>query len=244
MAHANPRARRDPSLWPSEHEPRPLVTALRSVALNCTLKRSPSESSTGLILDDVGRALAALGVETAEPIRIADHSVPPGVASDEGDGDDWPRIRRQILDADILVFGTPIWLGHASSLAQRVLERMDAFLGEADDVGRLVSYGRVAIIAVVGNEDGAHHVTAELAQGLNDVGFTVAASAGTYWVGEAMASKDYNDFAEPPGRTAQATATAAANAVHVAGLLRANPYPAVEAHLEASARTRSGAPRS
>ena len=214
------------------------MTPLRAVALNCTLKRSPAETSTGLILGDVNRALAAVGVVTSEPIRIADHAVLPGVSSDEGEGDDWPQIRRQILDADILVFGTPIWLGHASSLAQRVLERMDAFLAETDDVGRLVSYGRVAIIAVVGNEDGAHHVTAELAQGLNDVGFTVAAAAATYWVGEAMASKDYKDFADPPERTATATATAAVNGAHLAELLRASPYPALDPRVESAGRTR------
>ena len=71
---------------------------------------------------------------------------------------------------------------------------MDAFLGETDDRGRMVSFDRVALVAVVGNEDGAHHVSAELYQALNDVGFTLPANAVTYWVGEAMGSTDYKDL--------------------------------------------------
>jgi multimeric flavodoxin WrbA len=86
-----------------------------------------------------------------------------------GDGDEWPRIREQILASDILVLATPIWLGHPASLAQKVLERLDAELSETDGQGRPSMYDKVALVAVVGNEDGAHHVTAELYQGLGDV---------------------------------------------------------------------------
>jgi multimeric flavodoxin WrbA len=203
--------------------------SLTSIAINCTLKPSPAPSSTDRLVGEVNAELERLGVEIVEPVRIADFSVAPGVTSQAGDGDEWPLLRARILASDILVFGTPIWLGHPSSFAQRVLERMDAFLGETDESGRLVSFGRVAIIAVVGNEDGAHHVVAELAQGLNDVGFTLPASGSTYWVGEAMGSRDYRDLpARPPDGTARATATAATNAVHLAGLLRAHQYPAPE----------------
>lgn len=70
-----------------------------------------------------------------------------------------------MLDADILVIGTPIWLGQPSSVAKRVLERMDAFLDETDAKGRMPSYGKVALAVIVGNEDGAHHTAAELFQG-------------------------------------------------------------------------------
>jgi multimeric flavodoxin WrbA len=106
-------------------------------------------------------AMKPHGVD-GEIVRIVDHDVKPGVTSDEGPGDAWPGLRRKVLDAEIFILGTPIWLGQPSSVCKRVLERMDAFLGETDDEGRMVSYGRVACVAVVGNEDGAHHVTAEL----------------------------------------------------------------------------------
>lgn len=198
----------------------------RAVALNCSLKTGDAESSTDVLLGEVLDALRGHGVEVADPIRMADLDIRPGVTSDEGDGDDWPGVRRQILAAQILVVGTPIWLGQPSSIAKRVLERLDAFLGEEDDQGRMISYDRVALVAVVGNEDGAHHVAAELFQGLSDVGFTIPAGGVTYWVGEAMGSVDYRDLDPKPDAVASTTATAARNTVHLARLLAGSGYPA------------------
>lgn len=202
------------------------MTTLSAVALNCTLKRGTETSSTEVLLNEVISALRSHEVEVDEPIRMANLDVAPGVTSDEGDGDDWPEVRSKILESDILVLGTPIWLGQPSSVVKRVLERMDAFLGEHDDDGRMVSYDGVAIVAVVGNEDGAHHVTAELFQALSDVGFTIPANGATYWVGEAMQGVDYKDKDPKPEKTQATTATAARNAVHLARLLSDAGYPA------------------
>ncbi len=198
---------------------------LTALALNCSLKASSEPSSTEVLLQEVLDALAEHGVSGGEIVRAVDHDIKPGVTSDEGDGDEWPALRERILAADILVVGTPIWLGQPSSVVKRVLERMDAFLGETDDQGRMVSYGRVAVVAVVGNEDGAHHVSAELFQALNDVGFSLAPNAVTYWVGEAMQAVDYKDREPRPEKTASATAMAARNAAHLARLLQDSPYP-------------------
>lgn len=199
---------------------------LRALALNCTLKRGDASSSTEKLVTEVLEALGKHGCEAdGAPVRIANLAIHPGVTSDEGNGDEWPGLRRRILANDILVIGTPIWLGQPSSIAKRVLERMDAFLGETDEEGRMVSFGRVAVVAVVGNEDGAHHVTAELYQALADVGFTIPAGGSTYWVGEAMQKTDYQDLDASPETTVAATATAAANAAHLARLLRERPYP-------------------
>ena len=197
--------------------------ALSALAINCTLKASPEESSCDLLLSQTQRELEKLGV-TCEQLRAVDFNIKPGVTSDEGPGDDWPMIRQKVLAADILLLGTPIWLGHPSSICQRVLERLDAFLSETDDQQRMVSYGRVACVAVVGNEDGAHHVVAEVYQGLNDVGFTIPANGCTYWVGEAMGSTDYKD-AGPREKTANTNAMLARNAVHLAKLLKQSGYP-------------------
>lgn len=201
---------------------------LSAFALNCSLKRTSAyeASSTDQLIEELFEALADHGVERAGVARMADAGVAPGVTSDEGDGDGWPPIRQQVLDADILILGTPIWMGHPSSFAQLALERLDAFLGETDDDGRMVSYDRVGLVAVVGNEDGAHHVAAELFQGLSDVGFTIPASGMTYWVGEAMGSVDYKDREHRSQKTDAATKAAAANGAHLARLLRADGYPA------------------
>ncbi|BBK44176.1 hypothetical protein STVA_41960 [Allostella vacuolata] len=198
--------------------------ALTALALNCTLKRGDSASSTDKLLAEVLAELAQHGV-SGETVRVADLDIKPGVTSDEGEGDAWPGLRRRILAADILVLGTPIWLGQPSSVAKRVLERMDAFLEETDRRGRMPSFGKVAVVAVVGNEDGAHHCHAEIFQALNDVGFTLAATAGTYWVGQAMAATDYKDLRKPYEPTVQATRMMAANAAHLAGALSGKPYP-------------------
>lgn len=202
---------------------------LTAIAINCSLKRSSGEpSSTDKMIGLLAHELATHDVTLSETIRIADHDVRPGVSSDEGEGDAWPGIRRRILDADILIFGTPIWLGQLSSVAKRVLERMDAFLGETDDQGRMPSFGKLAVAAIVGNEDGAHCVTADLFQALNDVGWTIPSAAASYWVGEAMQKTDFKDLPQTPDAVAQAAAMLASNTAHLARLLKDQPYPGVK----------------
>lgn len=195
-------------------------------ALNCTLKASGS-SSTELMLRHCLEAFAVHDdVEVPDEIpRVVDHQVAFGVTSDEGDGDEWPALRQQILDADIFVLGTPIWMGHPASVCQLVLERLDAFLAETADDDRMIAYDRVAVCAVVGNEDGAHHTGAAIFQALNDVGFTIPAGGMTYWVGEAMDSVDYQDLDEIPDAITATTETMAQNAVHLARLLAGAGYP-------------------
>lgn len=200
----------------------------RAVAINCTLKRSDGEpSSTDKMIQLIAGELSKHGVQLSETIRIADHDIKAGVTSDEGPGDAWPDIRRRILSADILIFGTPIWLGQMSSLAKRVLERMDAFLSETDDNGRMPSFGKLAVVGIVGNEDGAHHVTATVMQALNDVGWTIPAGASDYWVGEAMQKVDFKDLPKVPDAVQQGAAMLAANAAHLANLLQQHPYEGV-----------------
>jgi multimeric flavodoxin WrbA len=198
---------------------------LTALALICSLKPSPAPSSSELMATQILAELATHGV-TGSTVRVVDHNVAPGVETDMGDGDAWPAIRDQILAADIFVLVTPTWMGHASSVAHRVLERLDAELSEMDDAGRPDLYDKVAVVGVVGNEDGAHHITAEVFQALNDVGFTIPAQGGTYWNGEAMHSTDYNDLEETPEKVAATTKSLAANAAHLSRLLTAAAYPA------------------
>jgi multimeric flavodoxin WrbA len=199
-------------------------TALRALALVCTLNPSPARSSSQLIAEQTLEQLGRHGV-AGEAVRIADHDVRPGVALDMKNGDEWPGIRQRLLAADILVLSTPIWLGHPSSIAQRVLERLDAELSETDDEGRPSMYGKVAAVCVVGNEDGAHKISADLFQALNDIGFSLAPHAVTYWTGEAMHGTDYQDLDATPDAVESTTRALAANAVHLAHRLRAAPYP-------------------
>ncbi|MEU4017412.1 NAD(P)H-dependent oxidoreductase [Microbacterium sp. NPDC028030] len=201
-----------------------MKTPLTAVAISCTLKPSPASSSSDLLATQLLDALSGHGV-TGDLVRAVDLTLSPGVQKDMGGDDQWPSIRRRVLDADILVFVTPTWMGQHSSVAQRVLERLDAELSETDARGRPTLFDKVAIAGIVGNEDGAHHIAAILFQSLNDVGFTIPAQGSVYWNGEAMHTTDYKDLDQTPEKVASAMSTAVKNAAHLARALKAQEYP-------------------
>jgi multimeric flavodoxin WrbA len=145
---------------------------LKALAFNCSLKSSKGDetSSTEALLSQLISELHRFDVET-EVIRAIDHDIKRGTNHDMGGGDAWPALRAKLLEADIIVMATPIWLGQPSSVAKRVLERIDAFIEELDEKNRMPTFGKVGLVVVVGNEDGAHHVAAEIYQAMNDLGF-------------------------------------------------------------------------
>jgi multimeric flavodoxin WrbA len=191
---------------------------MRALVLSCTLKPSPTVSNTEALARLVTDRLQTDGIET-ELIRLVDLEIRPGVSSDEGDGDEWPRVRERILASEILIVASPTWLGRPSSVAQRALERMDAMLSETDDKGRPVAYNRVAGVVVTGNEDGAHHVISEIAGALIDIGFTVPGQAWTYWnMGPGpgpsyLDSDDGHDWSRSTGEAAARNLVAVARAL-------------------------------
>lgn len=197
---------------------------MRALVLNCTLKPTPDASNTQVLTDVVIDALREHDVDV-ETIRVADLNVPPGVVTDLGDGDEWPSVHRLLTASDILIIATPTWLGQPSSIAKRALERMDAMISETKDDGTYAAYNKVAGVVVTGNEDGAHHVIAEVAGALIDIGFTIPGQAWTYWnmgpgPGPSYTETDHgHDWSEKTGRTMAANLVAAATA------LRAHPLP-------------------
>lgn len=200
---------------------------MRALVLNCTLKPSPETSSTEALARVVMAELEKGGAET-ELVRLVDLNVKPGVEADMGDGDDWPEVREKILSADILVFATPIWLGQASSVCMRALERMDAFFAETDDDGRPTLFGKVGGIVITGNEDGAHHIVGTVGQSLIDLGFTMPGQSWTYWHLGPGPGPDYvetdqgHDYADRVGRNA------ARNMLAVARAISKDTYPVPE----------------
>lgn len=201
-----------------------MQNSITATILVCTLSLSPKKSSSELIAKELADEFEKHDV-TSNIIRVADYRIKFGVEKDMGDGDEWPSIRERVVGSDILIISTPIWMGQPSSVAKMVLERLDAELAEFDDDGRPLMYGKVASVAAVGNEDGAHHTSAEIFQALTDVGFTIPAGGPTYWVGEAMASTDYQDLAHKPQKTQHTTKTVAVNSLHLARLLKQHNYP-------------------
>ncbi len=197
---------------------------LKALALTCSLKPSPAESSAEKMAAEIANEMAQYGVETSI-IRAVDYDIKPGVKTDMGDGDAWPQLRQKMLEADIFILATPTWVGHMSSVAQRIIERLDAELSETDEAGRLLTFSKVGAAAVVGNEDGAHKIVADVFQSLSDVGFTIPASGSVYWNGEAMHKTDYKDLDTTPEKVVTSIKTLAVNAVHLARLLKESQYP-------------------
>jgi multimeric flavodoxin WrbA len=198
---------------------------MRALVLSCTLKPSPAASNTEALARVVTEWLEAEDVMT-ETVRVVDHDVKPGVETDMGDGDAWPAIRSKLLAAEILVFASPTWLGRPSSVAQRVLERMDALLSDQDAEGRPIAYNRVAGVVVTGNEDGAHHVISEIAGALIDVGYTIPGQAWTYWNRGPGPGDSYLDADEGKDWSHRTGRAAASNLLAVARALAERTVPA------------------
>ncbi|MDX3453880.1 NAD(P)H-dependent oxidoreductase [Streptomyces sp. ME02-8801-2C] len=198
---------------------------MRALVVNCTLKKSPESSNTEALAAVVAERLSALDVEV-DFVRAVDLHLAPGVVTDAGDGDQWPQVHAKLLESEILIVASPTWLGRPSSVAQRVLERMDAMLSETDEEERPVAYNRVAGVVVTGNEDGAHHVISEISGALADIGYTIPGQAWTYWHLGPGPGPDYLE--EQRGREwAHSTGRAMADNLHgVARALDARPLRA------------------
>jgi multimeric flavodoxin WrbA len=169
---------------------------LSALFVNCTLKPSPAPSHTaGLI--DVSRAIMEKQGVATEVVRAVDLELAPGVYPDMTEHglarDDWPDLYRRVMAADMLVIGTPIWLGEKSSVCQRVIERLYSNSGTLNDTGQYAYYGRVGGAIVTGNEDGIKHCSMGILYALQHIGFAIPPQADAGWVGEAGPGPSYLD---------------------------------------------------
>ncbi len=174
---------------------------VRACFVNCTLKPSPQVSHTAGLMAVSAAIMRAHGVEVDE-IRAVDHDLAPGVYPDmtnPGGGvpalrhDDWPRLWPRIEAADILVVGTPIWLGDKSSVCSRLVERLYAMSGQLNERGQYGYYGKVGGVLVTGNEDGIKHVAMNVLYSLQHLGYTIPPQADAGWIGEAGPGPSYLD---------------------------------------------------
>lgn len=164
---------------------------LNAIFLNCTLKKTPETSNTEVLINKAVTLFKELEVE-CKVIRVIDSQVAFGVTSDEGGTDEWPSILRKIKQSDILIIGTPIWLGDKSSVCKMVIERIDASTSDQDPVtGQYPLYNKVGGVLVTGNEDGGKKVSADVLFSLNHSGCTIPPNSMAYWVGEAGPGPSY-----------------------------------------------------
>jgi multimeric flavodoxin WrbA len=198
---------------------------MKAVVINCTLKKSPEPSNTEALAAVVVEELRGRDVEV-DTIRAVDLDIPPGVETDLGEGDPWPEVHRRLVGSEILVIASPTWAGHPSSVAQRVIERMDGMLSETDGDGRPITFNRVAGVVVTGNEDGAHHVISEISGALNEFGYTIPGQAWTYWNQGPGPGSSYLDSDQGREWSASTGRAMASNLVATAAALAARPIPA------------------
>ena len=172
---------------------------LSALTVNCTLKRGSESSHTATLLAVAETILATNGV-TVDSVRLVEHEVAPGVQPDMTEHgwarDDWPHIWKKVAAADILIVGTPIWLGEKSSVCTRLIERLYAHSGQTNAKGQYVFYGKVGGCVVTGNEDGYKHIGMNVLYSLQHIGFTIPPQADAGWVGEAGPGPSYGDEKE------------------------------------------------
>ena len=179
------------------------MTPIRALYFNGTLTPSPGESHTALLIEASADILRKQGVEV-DVVRAVDHAIAPGVQPDmteHGASEDaWPALWQRVLRADIVVLATPIWLGDASSVTRRVVERLYSQSSELNERGQSIVYGKVAGCLVGGNEDGMKHVARELLYSLQHIGYTIPPQADAGWVGDAGPGPSYGDEQEDGSR--------------------------------------------
>lgn len=211
-------------------------SGLRALYINTSLKKQPSDSHTALLLTASSKIMQSQGVDI-EHLYLLDHQVPPGVYPDMTehgwDRDDWPTLWEKVLAADILVIGTPLWLGEESSVCRVLIERLYAMSGMLNDRGQSIFYGKVGGCVVTGNEDGIKHAAMTLGFALNHLGYTIPPQADCGWIGEAGPGPSYGDEREDGTRagfdndfTQRNTTIMTWNLMHLARILReADGYP-------------------
>ena len=176
---------------------------LSALFLNCTLKPSPADSHTRTLIDVSAAIMEENDVEV-EVVRPVDLDLPPGVYGDMTehgfDSDDWPALYQKVLDANILVLGSPIWLGEKSSVCQQVIERLYANSSDLNDNGQYAYYGRAGGCLITGNEDGIKHCSMGILYALQHLGYTIPPQADAGWIGEAGPGPSYGDEAEDGSR--------------------------------------------
>lgn len=169
---------------------------LHAAYINCTLKPSPGRSHTQGLMDKSIELMEAQGV-TVDRIRAVDFDIAPGVWPDMtehgADHDDWPELFERVMAADILVLGTPIWLGEKSSVCQRVIERLYGNSGLLNEAGQYAYYGKVGGTIITGNEDGIKHCAMGILYALQHLGYVIPPQADAGWIGEAGPGPSYLD---------------------------------------------------
>ena len=201
------------------------MSTLKALFLIASLKNSEDKSHTEALGKKVQEIYQKENVIT-EIIRLADYNISYGISEDMGEGDEWPTIFEKVKEADILIIGTPLWLGEKSSIATLAIERLYGSSSDTNDRGQAIYYNKVGGVIVTGNEDGAKHAAASVLYGLSHIGFVIPPNVDSYWVGEAGPGPSYIDAGQDNDFTKKHVEMLAYNTIHFARILKTAPIPA------------------
>ncbi|MEQ6168697.1 NAD(P)H-dependent oxidoreductase [Ekhidna sp. MALMAid0563] len=211
---------------------KPDFSSLSALFVNCTLKKSPRQSHTQGLMQVSMDIMEKEGV-SVEYLRFVDHDIPYGVYPDMTEhgykSDEFPALFKKVMKADILVIGTPIWLGEKSSVATKLIERLYGMSGKQNDKGQYIYYGKVGGCVITGNEDGIKHCAMSMLYALQHLGYSIPPQADCGWIGEAGPGPSYMDKeakAYENAFTNRNTTFMTYNLLHLAKMLKANDgYP-------------------
>lgn len=198
---------------------------LKALFINCTLTKSPEPSHTQRLINASAHIMQDQGVQV-DMIRAVDHDIASGVYPDMREHgwttDEWPKLYKRVLSADILVLAGPIWLGDNSSQMKKIIERLYACSGEINDKGQWVYYGRAGGCLITGNEDGIKHCAMNVLYSLQHIGYTIPPQADAGWIGEAGPGPSYGDDGEGLDNdfTNRNTTFMTWNLMHLAAMLK------------------------
>lgn len=213
-------------------------SGLKALFINCSIKQDKNKSHTQLLINKAAKIMEIEGV-SVKHIFALEHDIAFGMVKDgteTGQKDDWSNIQQHIMEADIFVLGTPIWLGVKSSVATLVIERMYAYSGDRNEKGQYLYYGKTGGCVTTGNEDGIKHCAMDILYALQHIGYCVPPQADCGWIGEAGPGPSYGDTewkGEPIGDgkkpmgfdndfTNRNTTFMAWNLMHMAKMLKTN----------------------
>jgi multimeric flavodoxin WrbA len=159
---------------------------MKFVLVDGTLKTKDSNTSRLC-----GMAVAEIRSQghAAQLIKLTDVEYTPGTEYlANGSEDGMTTVIKQLLQADAILFATPIWWNNHSSLTQALVERLDGIDQWSINSHVYPFMGKTFGCLVSGAEDGVQHIWGNLDQFMNTLGCVIPpmGNASTYAQGTDM----------------------------------------------------------
>jgi multimeric flavodoxin WrbA len=162
---------------------------MKALILLGTLKKD-GLSNTQVLSEYLASKLKDRGIE-CNIIKLVEHNILAGTYTQMGKDDAWPKIFKEIIASDIIIFATPVWWGNHSSEIQRVIERLDEIHDKILSGQRSQLEDKVGGIVITGDSDGAQHIIGNISNFFNALGIILPpyATLSVLWEKQAKDQK-------------------------------------------------------